>query len=299
MPAGRSGRFKHREHGIALLVVLWACTLLAILIGGFATLARTEATQTRYLATRAQLRYLAEAGVMRAVAEITAKNGGRWVGDGRSYGMSIDGQQVDIRIVDDLGKIDINAADPAVLKNLFIAAGLDAVDASTLADNVRESRDPSGAFNREEGTQRYSQAGLTQGPRYSQFNMPDEIQSVLGMTPALYRKIAPVLTVWSHRQTPAAAFAPSLALAALPGMDMASATRFISLRGSLNTRMPLPMLPNGMPMGPTRGGTVRTIVASASSSDGTISRVSATIRLERLPGRPSYAVLRWQEDAVE
>ena len=209
MPAAQFDRSSHRQRGIALLVVLWACTLLAILLGGFATLARTEATQTRYLATRAQLRYLAEAGVSRALAEITAKNGGGWIGDGRTYGLSIDGQQVDIHIVDDLGKVDINAADPAVLRNLFIAAGLDAVSASTLADNVRESRDPSGAFNREEGTQRYAQAGLTQGPRYSDFSMPDEIQSVLGMTPALYRKIAPLLTVWSHRQLPAPAFAPT------------------------------------------------------------------------------------------
>lgn len=299
MPVARSGRFTHRQRGIALLVVLWACTLLAILLGGFATLARTEATQTRYLATRAQLRYLAEAGVMRGLAEITAKNGGQWVGDGRPYGVNIDGQHVEVRIIDDLGKIDINTADVPVLRNLFIAVGLDAGAASTLADNVRESRDPSGAFNRQEGTQRYVQAGLTQGPRYASFNAPDEIQSVLGMTPALYRKIAPVLTVWSNRQTPAPAFAPTLALAALPGMDMASAQRFATLRGSLNTKMPLPMLPNGMPMGPTRGGTVRTIVASASSPDGTVSRVSATVRLGRLPGRPSYSVLRWQEDVAE
>jgi len=299
MPAAQFDRSSHRQRGIALLVVLWACTLLAILLGGFATLARTEATQTRYLATRAQLRYLTEAGVSRALAEITAKNGGGWVGDGRAYGLSIDGQRVDIRIVDDLGKVDINAADPAVLRNLFVAAGLDAAEASTLADNVRESRDASGAFNREEGTQRYAQAGLTQGPRYSDFSMPDEIQSVLGMTPSLYRTIAPLLTVWSHRQLPAPAFAPTLALASLPGMDPASAQRFASLRASMNTRMPPPVLPNGMPMGPTRGGVVRTIVASASSPDGTVSRISATIRIERLPGRGSYSVLRWQEDAAQ
>jgi general secretion pathway protein K len=299
MSAAQFDPFGHRQRGIALLVVLWACTLLAILLGGFATLARTEATQTRYLATRAQLRYLAEAGVSRALAEITAKNGGGWIGDGRTYGLSIDGQRVEVRIVDDLGKVDINTADPAVLRNLFVAAGLDAGAASTLADNVRESRDPTGAFNREEGTQRYAQAGLTQGPRYSDFSMPDEIQSVLGMTPALYRTIAPLLTVWSHRQQPAPAFAPTLALASLPGMDLATAQRFASLRAALNPRMPPPMLPNGTPMGSARGGVVRTIVASASSPDGTVARISATIRLPRQPGRGSYSVLRWQEDAAE
>lgn len=299
MPAERTGRSAYRERGIALLVVLWACTLLAILLGGFATLARTEATQTRYLSTRAQLRYIAEAGVMRAMAEITVKDGGRWIGDGRSYGLSIDGQRVDIRIVDELGKVDINTADPQVLRNLFITAGMNEADATALADNVHESRDVAGTFNREEGMQRYAQAGQAGGPRYSEFNAPDELQTVLGMTPALYRKIAPVLTVWSRRATPSPAFAPPLALAALPGMDMASARRFASTRDAMNPKMPLPVLPNGMPMGNTRGGNVRTIVASATGKDGTVSRVSATVRIDRVRGRGSVSILRWQEDAAE
>jgi general secretion pathway protein K len=290
MPAGGSGHSMHRQRGIALLVVLWACTLLAILLGGFATLARTEATQTRYLSTRAQLRYFAEAGVMRAIAEITAKNGGQWVGDGRPYGLSIDGQRINVLIVDDIGKVDINTADVAVLAGLFMAAGMPAPDAKALADNVHESRDPSGVFNRQDGTQ---------GPRYSEFNAPDELQSVLGMTPALYRKIAPVLTVWSRRPAPAPAFAPPLALAALPGMDITSARRFASMRMDLNTKMPLPVLPNGMPIGTLRGSNVRTIVASAASADGTVSRISATVRIEHVRGRAGYTVLRWQEDAAE
>ncbi|WP_243043146.1 type II secretion system protein GspK [Dyella sedimenti] len=299
MPAGPSSRFMQHQRGVALLVVLWACTLLAVLLGGLATLAKTDATQTRYLSTRAQLRYLAEAGVMRAIAEITAKKNGRWVGDGRPYGLVIDGQRIDVRIVDDSGKVDINKADPPVLQNLFVAAGMDAADAATLADNVRESRDAGGAFNREEGAQRYARGGLDQGPRYAEFNAPDEIQSVLGMTPELYRKIAPVLTVWSHRMSPAPAFAPPLALAALPGMDMVSAERFVSMRSTLNPVMPPVALPNGMPMGAMRGSDTRTVVASATAADGTTSRISATVRIEVFPGRGSYTVLRWQEDAAE
>ncbi len=289
----------NRQQGIALLVVLWACTLLAILLGGFATLARTEATETRYLSSRAQLRYFAEAGVQRALAEITARDGGRWVGDGRPYELSIDGQRVDIRMVDELGKVDLNTADPQVLRNLFVIAGMNVVDATTLADNVRESRDAAGAFNREEGTQRYRQAGQAGGPRYSEFNAPDELQTVLGMTPALYRKVAPFITVWSRKAIPAPAFAPTAVLASLPGMDMVSASRFVAVRGAINPRMPLPVLPNGMALGTLRGSNARTIVASASGADGTVSRVSATVRIDRVRGREHVTILRWQEDAAE
>lgn len=301
MPAGsrRAGSAAGRtQRGVALLVVLWACTLLAILLGGFAALARTEATQTRYLSSRVQLRYLAEAGVMRALAEITASNGGRWRGDGRPYAVRIDGRQVDVRIVDDAGKVDINTAKPEILAALFAAAGVGASRARQLADNVREWRDPAGAFNRAEGAQRYANAGLEQGPRYGEFAVPDELQSVLGMTPALYRKLSPVLTVWSRREVPAAAFAPPLALAALPGMDAASAATYAQRRAATPGSAP-PPLPNGMPLGNTRGSSVRTVIAVAQDAEGVRMRLNVTVRLERLRTGTSYSILRWQEDGAE
>ena len=54
-----------RQRGVALLIVMWALTLLAIMLGGYAMLARTEGMQARYQFAQAQAHYAAEAGVMR------------------------------------------------------------------------------------------------------------------------------------------------------------------------------------------------------------------------------------------
>ncbi len=283
-----------------MLVVLWACTLLAILLGGFATLARTESIQTRYLSSRVQLRYLAEAGVMRALAECASSNGGRWVGDGRPYGMHIDGHDVDIRIQDELGKVDINAADPPSLQRLFMAAGEDEASAAQLAANVLESREPADTRGPGgQGVDGSADASLSSGPRYREFETPEQLQMVTGMTPTLYRKLASAITVWSGRPQPAPALAPPLALASLPGMDVASAQRYVVQREQASTRVRPPVLPNGQAPGAWRGGAVRTVVASAADREGTKAQVSVTFRLTEERGGMGYSVLRWQEDGME
>jgi general secretion pathway protein K len=289
---------RRRSRGIALLVVLWACTLLAILLGGFATLARTESIQTRYLSNRVQLRYLAEAGAMRALAECVSRSGGRWVGDGRRYSLRLQDHDIDIRIQDELGKVDINAADPRVLQRLFVAAGADDAAAAQLAANIQETRDTNAKLFREEGAKRYAEAGLAGGPRYREFDMPEQLQTVLGMTPALYRKLAPAITVWSRRPEPTLALAPPLVLASQPDMDMPKAERYAALRAMTSTSAPPPPLPNGQAAGAWRGGLVRTIVASATDGQGTAASVIVTFRLTALKGGLGYSVLRWQEDGA-
>jgi general secretion pathway protein K len=289
-----------RQRGIALLVVLWACTLLAILLGGFATLARTESIQTRYLSSRVQLRYLAEAGVMRALAECASPSGGRWVGDGRPYILRIDGRDVDIRIYDELGKVDVNAADPPLLQRLFVAAGENEASAARLAANILESREPADAkVLGVQGPGGSAEAGLSSGPLRREFETPEQLQMVPGMTPALYRKVASAITVWSGRPQPAPALASPLALASLPDMDMARAERYAAQRALTSTRAPPPLLPNGQAPGTWRGGPVRTVVASALDRAGTKVQVSVTFRLTPEQGGMGYSVLRWQEDGMQ
>jgi general secretion pathway protein K len=289
---------RRNVRGIALLVVLWACTLLAILLGGFATMARTESLQSRYLSSRVQLRYLAEAGAMRALAESVSRSGGRWVGDGRRYTLRIERREVEIRIQDELGKIDINAADPRQLQRLFVAVGEDEASATRLAANIQEARDAGAKLFGEESAKRYAEAGQAAGPRYREFDTPEQLQTVPGMTPALYRRLAPAITVWSRRPQPVPALAPPLVLASLPDMDLARAERYVAMRVLQATNMPPPTLPNGQPAGAWRGSLVRTIVASAADGQGAAASVIVTYRVTTLKGGLDYSVLRWQEDGA-
>src|SRR5690606_38412679 len=75
-----------RQRGVALLLVLWACTMLAILLGGYAALARTEGLLARYQFAGTQAHYAAEAGLMHAVYALQdPRPKQHWVGYGRTY----------------------------------------------------------------------------------------------------------------------------------------------------------------------------------------------------------------------
>jgi general secretion pathway protein K len=213
----------------------------------------------------------------------------------------MDNTDIQIRISDEMGKVDLNTATPDVLQRLFQAAGVDAGLATSLVANLVESRDSQRLNNQSYGNQRYKQAGLSHGPRYAEFASLEDLQAVLGMTPAIYQKVEPAITLWSRHPQPTPLLAPALALSSLPGMDMDKAQRFIAAREATSPLMPPPVMPNGMPVGNWRGGNVKTIYAVASTADGTRSALQVTVRFEVLrPGQKKtgapYTILRWQDD---
>ena len=280
------------QRGVALLLVLWACTLLAILLGGYAALARTEGLQARYEFAQTQAHYAAEAGLMRAVYGLQNPDlKQRWIGDGRTYPFRYDNATIVVTAVDEGGKVDLNSATPDVLQALFQAAGMQLAPAKALADNVVDWRNQVSIIGAAE-TQRaaYAAAGRDYGPRHGPFASIEELQMVLGMTPAVYRTVAPVVTIWSGNQSPDSNTAPPLALAAIPGMtpEQLSAIQATRLRNANDPSMAL------------NNGTTHSIRSEATLADGTRAVLRATIRTQT--GRSStqpYTVLRWQEGSEE
>jgi general secretion pathway protein K len=280
-----------QQRGVALLVVLWACTLLAILLGGYAMLARTEGLQARFLFAQTQAHYAAEAGLMRAIYALQdPQPQQRWTPDGRVYPFAFDGAKVNVSIISEVGKVDLNAASPDVLQNLFRAAGMSDNDTQALVRNIVDWRSfaytpPSNVPN-----VAYAQAGRDYGPRHGPFGTVEELQMVLGMDPAVYRRVASQVTLWSGRQSPDPATAPLLALQAIPGMTAQQAQAILA------TRMA------GQPQAALAGmqGVTHSIRAEATLADGTRAVLRATVRLQgNRPGGLPYAVLRWQEGEGE
>jgi general secretion pathway protein K len=280
------------QRGVALLLVLWACTLLAILLGGYAALARTEGLQARYEFAQTQAHYAAEAGLMRAVYGLQNPDlKQRWIGDGRNYLFRYDNATIVVTAVDEGGKVDINSATPDVLQALFQAAGMQLAPAKALADNVVDWRNQVSIIGvAETQSAAYAAAGRDYGPRHGPFASIEELQMVLGMTPAIYRTVAPVVTIWSGNQTPDSNTAPPLALAAIPGMtpEQLSVIQATRLRNANDPSMAL------------NNGTTHSIRSEATLADGTRAILRATIRTQT--GRSSaqpYTVLRWQEGNEE
>ena len=280
------------QRGVALLLVLWACTLLAILLGGYAAMARTEGLQARYQFAETQAHYAAEAGLMRAIYGLQdPRIGQRWIGDGRAYHFRYDHAAVVVHAVDESGKVDLNTDTPEALQGLFRAAGLAPDKASQLAGQVVEWRSIPTLPNQAQ-TQRaaYAAAGRDYGPRHGPFATIEEAQMVLGMTPALYQRIAPVLTIWAGNTSPNPNTAPPLALQAIPGMTAAQLATIRAARAN-NANDPSLALNNG---------TTHSIESEATLADGTRAVLRATIRMQPgLAGVKPYAVLRWQEGKQE
>ena len=280
------------QRGVALLLVLWASTLLAVLLGGYAVLARTEGLQARYQFAQTQAHYAAEAGLMRAVYALQdPQPKQRWIGDGRTYTVHFDQAKVEISAIGESGKVDLNAATPQVLQALFEAAGVTQDDARQLAARVVDWRNPVevvGAADSADAA--YAAAGRQYGPRHAPFASIEELQMVLGMTPGLYRQLASQVTIWSGSPAPDPNTAPALAMQAIPGLNPAQlqALRAARLKNVADPGLALDT------------GTTHSIKSVATLADGTRAVLRATIRLRvGQAGLQPYNVLRWQEGDAE
>jgi general secretion pathway protein K len=275
---------RRSQRGVALLLVLWACTLLAIMLGGYAMTARTEGLQARYQFAQTQAHYAAEAGLSRAIYGLQdTRLAERWLADGRPYTFRFDGFTVRVSAVDEGGKVDLNSASPLVLQGLFRAAGLRPDQAQKMAAAVVDWRGFDA--NRQVGLDVYAANGYK--PRHSPFLSIEELQQVAGMTPALYRRIAGAITIWSGRESPDPNTAQPLALAAIPGMTPERVAQVLAARR--NTRPGVAGLF-------AANGVTHSIRSEATMADGTRAVLLATVRLQGVrPGAQPYAVLHWRE----
>lgn len=287
--------------GVALVLVLWAIALMAVLLGSFAIIARTENLESRHVFDTVTARYDAEVGLERAIFELrNADPAQRWVADGRPYEFDFDGARVSVELTDESGKIDLNTADPTMLTSLFISVGVDLNRAQALADAIQDWRDPDDVPH-EQGAEanEYKAAGYSYVPRNAPFQTVSEVQQVFGMDYDLYQKIEPAVTIYSNNGTPNPAFAPFEALRALPDMTDDLARQIIELRQSVIPGQPgaQPLvLPNGTPIVANGGGLTYSVKSRAVLPNGVSTVLDASIRLGGVgvSGRP-YTVLRWRD----
>lgn len=289
-----------RERGAAFVLVLWLLALLTILLGSFALISRTEALQARHLFDTTAARYAAEAGVNRVVYQMAIPDPQlRWVPDGRAYELEFEQAQLVIRVTDESGLIDLNAADTLTLSNLLVANGLDQGQADAIADAILDWRDtddllsPNGAEDPD-----YKAAGYDYGAKDAPFDTVSELQQVMGVTAELYERLAPAFTIYSGQPTPNVAFAPFEVLRAFIGMNDELARMLIDARHAWDpaSGAPPPMMPDGTPLMAQGGSGTYSIAARATLPNGAWTELHATVRLggAGVSGL-AYTVLRWQD----
>lgn len=235
---------RQRQNGVALVLVLWVITLLTVIAGNFAYSMRGEAQIAANLLQSVQAQTRADAGVQFAWFQLMRPVGdpGRWQANGAMHQVIQDGVAVQVSVLDEAGKIDLNTASDGLLKGLFKSVGLDDQASAVLTDVVLDWRSP-GSLKRLNGAKEgdYRAAGKDYGPPNAPFETIDEVQRVLGMTPELYRRIAPALTVYSRRPGVDTRVAPREVLLAIPGANPAMVEAFLRQRDeALANGQPLP-----------------------------------------------------------
>ncbi len=206
--------------GFALILVLWITALLAVIGASLVSSGRTESRLAHNLAENAKAEALADGAVQRAVLGMLELDPDQaWRADGRPYRLTYGEGGVEVRIVDEDGKVDLNAAPPELLAGLLGQLGLEADAALAMADRIVDFRDEDHEL-RPQGAEdpQYLAAGRPLGAQDRPFAAESELLHVLGMTPALYERMRPYVTVFSGAEAVDPLRASRLVLAAIPGM---------------------------------------------------------------------------------
>lgn len=273
---------------MALISVLWGIALLSLVAASLLSTGATSYQLARNGAEMASVEVFVEAAVNRAVlALLDQRPQSRWRGDGAPHTFTLDGATQTISIQDELGRIDLNHADGALLSGLLMSAGLDRVAAEALVDKVLDWREP-GASKRINGAKApdYRMAGLPQRPRNGPFQSVSELRLVMGMSIELFKRIAPALTVYSGRPFIDPGVAPAETLLALPGMDAAKVAALVA------TRTAAPAAAFEAPA--QLAGRAFAIRTSLERRSGALTR-EVVVRLTDNPAEP-YWMLEWRRE---
>ena len=284
------------QSGVALILVLWITILLTVIASGFAYSMRTEALAARNAIAVAQARALADGAVSRVTFELMRPRTPleTWQADSAVHYWQEDGATIAANVVDESGKIDLNTASDALLKNLFqTAAGADADTATRLVDAIGDWKDADD-LKRPQGAEAadYKAAGLSYTPANAPFETVAELQRVLGMTPALYAAVADSLTVFSRQPGVNPAYASRAVLLALPNATPEVVDAYIAQRSdALAQHLAPPPFPIAAGASPVNVWRIR---AEVTTADGVSFVREAVIRPGGDTTRP-VTTLVWQD----
>jgi general secretion pathway protein K len=203
-----------RQSGFALLIVLWTVGFLALLGTQLVAAGRSDTRLAENLKQEAVLRAAADGAVAHVMFAMQAAHDTEFRAGGAERSLRIGRTPVLVRIENENDRINLNTASLALLRALIIETGASPAQADGLAAAILDWR-TSGAKARPGGAKapEYRAAGLAFGPPGNPFQNVDELADVLGMTPALFERLAPHLTVLTDSDPDMTTRDPIVALA--------------------------------------------------------------------------------------
>lgn len=284
---------ERREDGVALVLVVWVIALIAILAVGFVHDTRTQATIARDQYDGARARALADSGIFLAILGILEPPPeAPWRLDGSARDLIYGDGKIRLRLQDEGGKIDLNRASGDVLANLFRTQGVEEDDAVGLAQAVTDWKRHRLAQWNQLGSARSgapSTAGI--GP----FLALADLRGVPGITPEIYDRTSPFLTVFSRIDKINPVSAPRQVLVSLPGANSREIDAYVAARERFWPNPPLLPELTGI------GGYLAygTVTSVSITSEGIISPRARFVREATISlvatGGSRFRFLSWQQ----
>lgn len=227
------------QRGIALIVTLWLLVILIVMVFSFSLSVRTESLAAYTNKERIENKFLAEAGIERAIMEIFYRsfyknqnvildNSGVWEADGTVYREQLEDGYYRTSIINESGKLDINSLSDMsgiILNNLLVNLGILKENADTIVDSILDWKDEDDLHRLNGAENEYYEAlpkpyKAKNGP----FDSVEELILVRGVTrDILYGSkerhgLVEFLTVHSKTGKINLKYAPKELLMAVPGM---------------------------------------------------------------------------------
>ena len=299
-----------RQDGFALVLVLWALTVLTVITTTFAFAAREERLLGHSLYQRAQAHEVARAGVNHAIFNLLHPNRDRvLIGDGVPDTVRFGNSLATIKVQAERGKIHLNLASVALLEGIVAVAGAGTSTPAAVAAAIGDWRDandtplPQGAeFNA------YRDAGLAAVPANRPFVSLAELRLVFGLDAATANNLARYLTVHGRSSKLDLSVAPVHVLAALPGANAQDVQAFVEARQTDRRIMPLakgllPTRPGIRMYATSRAGNNRQPgIYTIESTGKTEAEVTQTVRVVVqifARKKPAYRVLEWHQEQAQ
>jgi general secretion pathway protein K len=224
------------EHGFALLIVLLVLGFLALLGTQIVATARSNTQLAGNLKQNAVLEAAADGAVVRAVFMAGALRDPALRPGGIAQRLNIGSVPVLVSVRREDDRINLNTASAPLLRALLAEVGAPPANAIGITAAILDWR-TNGDTPRADGAKaaQYRAAGLSYGPPGAPFQSVEELRLVLGVTPDLYGKMAPHLTVLSDDDPDSTTLDPVVARAVAESSGTAGPTTSAGTGGSGDT----------------------------------------------------------------
>ena len=183
-----------RERGFALLIVLWTLVLVSLLVLQLTETGSAAARLGANLRRAAIAEQAADGAFQEAAFRLMDRSSAGWSNAGGAHHLVLANGSADVVVHNEAGKVDLNNASPQVLSSLIQIEGGGQGDAAALAQSIAAWHTPVPPDQRGQVTGPYR--GRPYAPPGAPFESVDELALVVGVTPSLFERLAPHLTVF-------------------------------------------------------------------------------------------------------